>query len=470
MPDAESKEKAPDAGQPLFLAYAAGNAGVAILRQVPAFFVMFFYCPPVGAGTVYLEAQQASLAIFLAKLVDSVTDPVVGYFSDRTNHRWGRRLPYMMAGAPLWILFTILLFAPPTPEPSTLNLVWLAAVLALNFTAMTLFHIPYVAVLPEITRTPDHTLRVASKMGMFFIAGVLLVLATGFPLAGQMGFAPAMGVFSVIAGAAFLAAMGQLFRTKQVPVPARKDPLLRTTLDALKQRPFVAYLAGHSLFMIGYYLMLIAAPYFVQVIVGMPLSGVGALLLLAMVVAIAASPLVERLARHYEKKAVMLAAMAGFAALYVFWFFVGKLPALEGTATVFNVTGFDELNAKTVRFGVLCEALLFFGFAGLIASVQMLLPNAIVADLVAYDRKATGISHEAVIYGLQGAIEKFAVMGSVGISGLCLALGKDAANPQGIYMLGLAAAGCCALGFFVFLWYPLGKGWQERLDADEVPR
>lgn len=465
MPKADPQEKAPAAAQPAYLAYAAGNAGVAILRQIPVFFVMAYYAPPKTGEGGYLSTESVSLAMVIAKLVDVATDPVVGHWSDRTRHRLGRRLPWMLWGAPLWILFTVLLFTPPTPEPSTLNLVWLATVLALNFTAMTLFHIPYTAALPEITRTGDQTLRVASRMGMFFIAGVLLVLATGFPLAASLGFAPVAGGFSALAGMTFLFAMVDLHRAEQVPLPARKDPFLRTTLDALKQRPFVTYLVGHSLFMLGYYIMLASAPYFAQAIVGLPLEGVGPLLLLAMVTAIAASPLVERLAGRYGKKAVMLAAMAGFAALYVFWFFVGKLPAHEGTATVFEVTGFDKLNAQSVRFAVLCEALFFFGCAGLFASVQLLLPNAIVADLVVYDRRASGASHEAVIYGLQGAIEKFAVMGSLGIMGLCLSLGKDAANPQGVYILGLAAAGCCASGFLVFLWYP-----QERMAANEAPR
>lgn len=470
MPDTEPDPPRTAARPRRFLFYASGNAGVAILRQIPVFFVMVYYAPPKTGGAGYLSTESVSLAMAIAKLVDVATDPVVGHWSDRTRHRLGRRLPWMLWGAPLWILFTVLLFTPPTPEPSTLNLVWLATVLALNFTAMTLFHIPYTAALPEITRTGEQTLRVASRMGMFFIGGVLAVLATGFPLAASLGFAPVAGGFSALAGMAFLLAIVDLYRAEQVPLPARKDPFLRTTLDALKQRPFVAYLAGHSLFMLGYYIMLTAAAYFAQAVVGLPLEGVGPMLLLAMVAAIAVSPLVERLARRYEKKAVMLAAMAGFAALYVFWFYVGKLPALEGTATVYEVTGFEKLNAQTVRFGVLCEALIFFGCAGLFAAVQLLLPNAIVADLVAYDRRVSGASHEAVVFGLQGAIEKIAVMGSLGVAGLCLRLGKDASNPKGVYVLGLAAAGCCALGFLIFLWYPLGKGWQERMDGGEAPR
>ena len=54
-----------------------------------------------------------SLALVISRFVDMVTDPVVGFLSDKVNTRWGRRIPFIAVGIIPLALFTIAFFYPP---------------------------------------------------------------------------------------------------------------------------------------------------------------------------------------------------------------------------------------------------------------------------------------------------------------------------------------------------------------------
>jgi GPH family glycoside/pentoside/hexuronide:cation symporter len=438
-----------------FVGYASGSAGIGLLRQMMVFFPMYFYCPPAGQGTVFLSSQLVGVALLVGRVIDVLSDPAVGYLSDRTTHRWGRRLPYIVAGAPVWLLASVLLFTPPGGESSLLNLGYLIAVSTVFFLATTAVQIPYTAVLPEIAGSEDETVRVSSRMGVFYMLGTLVIVAAGWPLVSALGFAGMALVFCAAAGATFALAIRELFTVRQRPVVRYTQGFVRSSLSVLVQKPFVVYLASHSLFILGYYMMLVATPYLVTQVVGLPTVAAGAFFLLAMLVALGASPLVERLSLRCGKKPLMLAAMMLYTAMFVLWNFIGRIPWIQGLGTV-------AIGGAAVNTGVLVEAVVFFVMAGVGVSVQMLLPNAIVADLVLYDERTAGQRRESLVYGLQGGIEKNAVMIATLLVGLLLGLGNTTANPAGIYMVGPVAALLSGIGFVIFLAYPLRKGWRER--------
>ena len=75
--------------------YASGNIANGVKSDAFTFFLLFFYSNVIG-----LTPGLASLAIFIALMVDAFTDPLMGVISDRTKHRLGRRHPYFF-----WELF-----------------------------------------------------------------------------------------------------------------------------------------------------------------------------------------------------------------------------------------------------------------------------------------------------------------------------------------------------------------------------
>jgi Na+/melibiose symporter-like transporter len=318
------------------------------------------------------------------------------------------------------------------------------------------------AVLPEIAWREDEAVRVSVRMGKFYIFGVLLIMVGGWFLGGTIGFLWAALVFALVSAVPFAFTIRELFSVEQRPVLQYRQHFWRSAIGIVRQRPFWTYLIGHSLFMCGYYAVMVASPFFATQVVRLPKQATSLFYLLPMVVAITVTPAVERLSLRFGKKPVMLAAMALFSCFALLWFFVGKLTPLEGTATVGEVFRTEAAWARQVPFGALVETVALFALIGATVSVQLLVPLAIVADLVVYDERQTGQRRESLVYGLQGGIEKNAIMIATLVVSLALGLGKEAANPRGIYAVGPAAALLTLLGCLVFALYPLKKGWQEQ--------
>ena len=150
--------------------YSVGAVANGIKTDMFTFFLFFFYARVIG-----LEPLLTSLAIGLALVVDSITDPVMGAISDRTNSRYGRRHPYMFVSFIPVSIFYILLFSPSTEwELSQSQLFWWMFICAsLTRIGMTLFDVPHRSFGAEITKDYDERTKLFSWREMFaWTAGI----------------------------------------------------------------------------------------------------------------------------------------------------------------------------------------------------------------------------------------------------------------------------------------------------------
>jgi len=150
--------------------YSVGAVANGIKTDMFTFFLLFFYSRVIG-----LDPLLASLAIGAALIVDSITDPVMGAISDRTNTRLGRRHPYMLVSFVPVSIFYILLFTPkPDWDISQNQLFWWMFVCA-SFTriGMTLFEVPHRSFGAEITKDYIERTKLFSWREMFaWVAGI----------------------------------------------------------------------------------------------------------------------------------------------------------------------------------------------------------------------------------------------------------------------------------------------------------
>jgi len=105
-----------------------------------------------------LDPLLVGLAIAIPRLVDAITDPLVGNLSDNTRTRWGRRRPYLVGGATLCALILPLLWMPPFDSQSGM-FVYLTLMGVMYFTCYTFFTIPYAALGFELTSDYDERTR-----------------------------------------------------------------------------------------------------------------------------------------------------------------------------------------------------------------------------------------------------------------------------------------------------------------------
>ena len=119
------------------LAFGVGQFPEGIKSAAFGFLLLFYYNQVLG-----LSGTLSGVAIFLALIVDAVSDPLVGNLSDMTRSRWGRRHPYMYAAAIPFALSFYFLFVPPDGLSEPGLFLWLAGFSILTRTFMTFYSVP----------------------------------------------------------------------------------------------------------------------------------------------------------------------------------------------------------------------------------------------------------------------------------------------------------------------------------------
>jgi Na+/melibiose symporter-like transporter len=172
--------------------YAIGDVAVNVKNASMTRFPLFFY-----ADVLLVPPAAVGLVLFLARAWDAVTDPVMGYVSDTTRSRWGRRRPYVVLSAlPMGIAF-YLLFAPPQLS-SGLLLWYLLGINLLLYTTFTVFAVPYLAWGAELSRDYHERTTIVQVRALLGVVGGIIgatlpiVIANQFP-DQRSGFA-AVGV------------------------------------------------------------------------------------------------------------------------------------------------------------------------------------------------------------------------------------------------------------------------------------
>ena len=135
-------------------AYGSGGAGYGVLYNAH-YFVLIYYSQVLG-----LDAGLAGLAVGIGLVFDAITDPLIGYLSDSTRSRWGRRHPWLYASIlPLGATFYLLWNPPGFVAGNTLLFAWLVGCNVAMRTALTMFLVPAYAIAAELTADYDERTR-----------------------------------------------------------------------------------------------------------------------------------------------------------------------------------------------------------------------------------------------------------------------------------------------------------------------
>ncbi len=141
-------------------------------------YLLFYYNQVLG-----LASDLAGLAIAIALIFDAVTDPIAGSISDRWKGRLGRRHPFLYASAlPLAISFYFL-FAPSVSiaeHGQWALFAWMLAATVLTRAAMTLYHVPHMALGAELSEDYDERTSLVALRHLFGALGFVLVYVLGF--------------------------------------------------------------------------------------------------------------------------------------------------------------------------------------------------------------------------------------------------------------------------------------------------
>ena len=235
------------------VAYGFGSVAFGVKSNGFDYFFLIFYSQVMG-----VSAYLVSLALMIALIVDALSDPLIGYLSDNTRSRWGRRHPFMYAAAIPASVAYYFVWNPPAGLEGDALFPYIVTLAILVRTLITVYEIPSSSLVAEMSDNYDERTSMLSYRYFFGWTGGTLMgaFATIFILVptatisngmfnveghGQVGAIAATVIFLAI----MISALGthKMIPELKPPPPARQMSvglIYREVFETLASRSFLA--------------------------------------------------------------------------------------------------------------------------------------------------------------------------------------------------------------------------------------
>lgn len=245
-------------------AYGIGNLGYGTISQTMSNFIMFF-----GTGVLGISGTLVGIAVAISAFWDGLSDPIIGYISDRHKNKiFGRRLGFMLVATFGMAIFNILLWSIPQSLSPAFKFVWLLVCLLAVETFNTAFATPYVALGIDIAPDYNDQSSLQGFKTVFFILGMVLPTILMFVFmpnkdgAGQLvqngyiNISYITSILCIICGC--LCILGTIKRTHQMPEYMTRSKennaffkIFYNFFKTLKHKHFAPLILGYSVALIS---------------------------------------------------------------------------------------------------------------------------------------------------------------------------------------------------------------------------
>ena len=360
------------------------------LPQLPVMMVilpMIMFLPEFYTGQLQLDLAVFANVLFAVSVFDIVTDPLIGYLSDKTRTKYGRRRPWIVAGVPLMMLGIYMLFMPSGEINAWYMLTWLM-VLRLGWTMV---QIPYYSWGAELSTDYNERSAITGWRAALGIIGslsiqVILVIALfGFDFGGSGNALQIVGtlVICLLPITVGLAAL-------TVPETNEFVPSTVSVIKGLKlmwqngpfKRLILAFLVGNTSYAINLQLFV----FYIGSVIGDPRAFVW-LLLITNVVAIASMGFWVKLSERIGKHRAWIAGYLLVATVSPLYIFLGQ--------------------------GDIWWVIPIITLGGIASATFEFLPNSMKADVIDLDTLRSGEDRAAWFF----AVWSFATKSSMTIAG-----------------------------------------------------
>jgi GPH family glycoside/pentoside/hexuronide:cation symporter len=434
--------------------YGLGDVASNFFFQVFNIFLLYYYTDifgllPAAVGTMFIAT----------KIVDAVSDPVMGLIADRTKSRWGKFRPYLLWGAIPYGLCGYAMFANPDLSDSG-KLIYAYATYTLMMLAYTVINVPYSALMGVISPSSMERTKVASFrfIGAFsaawligtFVTPLKNILGAGDEAAG---FRLTMMIFAVLSVALFWICFAT---TKERVTPTQTDTNVRKDFKALlSNSPWIvlfiaailtlmniAVRGGTLLYYFKYYVGDDGSPIF------MIFDKTAVFLSLGLIAMILGIALTKTLCDRFEKRSLLI--------------FLTLLNAVS--MAVFYVIPPDQY---WLMVAINCLGAFVIG-------PTPALVWAMYADCADYGEWKTGRRTTALIFSTVQFAQKLGLAVGAGLAGIFLSMFGFVANEAqsdsamaGIrFLFSILPAILAVLGAIAILFYRLDRETVAKIEAD----
>ncbi len=422
------------------LGYGVADVGASLSYNAVNFFFLFFLVDIAG-----LRPGLAGAALLAGRLIDAVTDPLMGTLSDRTRSRYGRRKPYIWAGfIPFGVSFALLWTVPNASQGAIFTLAALA--LALHAVVYTAVQVPYMALTPELAPGYEARTSLSSyRVGFGTLASLIAAAAPPLLVASLNGAADlaetaqfgwvGMGIiFGTVMSASYLLMALTVQEPARTPSRVTPPPLR----SVLKVRGYLALIALFVSVTLGLGVVSSMLPFYLASLQLNPDEQTFILGLL-FIVAILALPFWNILAGRSSKSTALASGLAVLVA--------GLLSIVLVPPT-----------------GLSLPLVASVALAGVGTGAALLFPWAMLPDVVEFDLLAHGARREGLLYAVFTFAQKSAFAFGAALNAFVLELARytpDAPSASAQNAITFMVGPVAATAFFVALllaWrYPIRK-------------
>lgn len=426
-------------------AYGLADMPVMLAIMPMMLYLNKFYATDVGIGLVELAN-----IILLARLFDVFTDPLIGYLSDRTRTRWGRRRPWMVAAVPVMMLGVYKIFLPDEGVGVWYVFTWLMVF----WLGWTMLVIPYYAWGAELSPDYDDRTRVTGWRAAMGASGSLIsiivpvIAVLWFNLQGIAGIMRLTGiaVMVLIPFAVFIT----VSRVKEnTQVKAASLPVFAGLKIMVSNGSFRWLVIAFMISSLGLAVVMPLNAFYIAAVLQEPESSIPILMFFNFTASLLAVPLWVAVSKRVGKHRAWI---GGFIVVTLF----SPMYLLLGPGDFWLMAPFAVISA--------------IGTGSFVA-----LPNSMKADVIDIDTARTGENRAAMFFSAWSLTIKFAqaIGGWLSLYALSV-IGFDARagaanSPEAIWDLKLVYA-FLPMAIFIIaalvIWnYPITRERQSRIRA-----
>ena len=376
------------------IGYGSADFACNLIWQMISLYLLFFY-----TDIMQLSAAAISLMFVVTRVIDGVTDLLVGYAIDHTHTRWGQSRPYFLFGAIPFALFAVLAFTVPDLSEQGKLIYAFVTYVGLSF-MYTVVNIPLASVLPNLTNDAHERTNLSTSRKFFGFLGASIVSACSLGMVAYFGggneaagYHDVMLIFGIVGCLIFFFTFAAI--REEVPVAEAKKVTLKETLHSLAQnRPWKIFAVNILFMWTGFFLQASALIYYFKYYVGSTaMAGVVASIM--SIVPMLVNFLVPYLSKKLGKCRLFLAsAGVQLLGLAVLW--------AGGVSETIIIVG-----AVIMAAGYGAKESIYF-------SLQ--------ADPVDYGEWKTGINTAGTLSSVNGFLGKCAQAAAGGLAGLLFAI------------------------------------------------
>lgn len=365
------------------LLWGSGALGVSVLMNAFGFLILFYMI-----SVLKIEPALAGILVFLTKLADVVSDPLVGLWSDRISTKMGRRRPFLLPGAILSGASFAIIFTTPIFDSQWMVIAYIFVAMLIYTIGYTLFNVPYMSMPAEMTdsyheRSSIHAYRVVFVTLGGFLAGSIAPWALEVMGKGQwlsyavIGITGGVIVFISMAVTFFGTAKARYTESGTI------TPNVLGELSAIKSNPhFLRLISIKACQLFAVAASGAAMIFFIVNSLQLDLKVLSVFFAVLTVVSIISTPLLVSASKRFGKPAAYTISAACYVIYGLSWFF-----AMPG----------EPLWAILLRAVVV----------GISVTGNILLAMSMLTDTIEYDARITGVRREGAYTAIYSFIEKF---------------------------------------------------------------